>query len=108
MHQKTRPGIDLDDRATLFLQRARDVFGHQVDTGHVQADHARREGPVLLHFDQLRHGAGGPDVLLLVVDRERAAVVGPRGDIGWLYGFNTLGAVVGAVLVLLIYRAIRK
>ena len=37
------PGVDLDDRAALLLERARDVLGDQVDAGDVESDHAGGE-----------------------------------------------------------------
>ncbi len=37
---KPGPGVDFDDHAPLRLQGPADVRGHQVDSGHIQSDHA--------------------------------------------------------------------
>ncbi len=43
MHQQARAGIDFDDSAALFFQRPGNIFRHQVDTGNIQAHHARSQ-----------------------------------------------------------------
>ena len=40
--RKPGSGVDLDDHAPLFFQRASDVRGHDVDAGNIEADDPRR------------------------------------------------------------------
>ncbi len=42
MHSQAGSGVDLDDHAPLFFQRASYVRGHDVDAGNIEADDQRR------------------------------------------------------------------
>ena len=59
VHQQAWPGIDFNHRAALFVQRARDVFGHHVDAGNVQPHHAGGQRRDVVHFGM--HPVGAVD-----------------------------------------------
>ena len=61
VHPQARAGVDFDDHAPLFFQRTADVRGHDVDAGHVQADHRGRFDRAGGDFrmDPIGHVGGG-------------------------------------------------
>ena len=66
VHQQAGAGVDFDDGAALLVQRPRDVLGHQVHAGDVQADDAGGQ----------RHGRGDAGVDLVGhVERHVAAAL---------------------------------
>ncbi|MCY1352233.1 hypothetical protein D9M69_385210 [compost metagenome] len=93
VHQQARTGVDLDDGAALFGQRARDVLGHQVHAGDVQSNHARGQRRLRGHarVDAVGHVEGDVAVALdqhgAALGRHRAAIhalalqLQPRGGI---------------------------
>ena len=79
VHQQPRAGIDLDDRAALFVQRLADVLGHHVDAGDVQADGARGQRHQVGDFRVHVVGAVDGDVAV-ALDQHTAA--GGRHAVG--------------------------
>ena len=87
VHQQAGAGVDFDDGAALLVQRPRDVLGHQVHAGDVQADdsggqrHGRGDAGVDLVGHVERHVAAALHQHALAVGGHAVGVHALAGDL---------------------------